>query len=93
MPRKARKCCKYRTGRPSCFNEAAALMPRKGARNELTNQERNECFNEAAALMPRKASVRSAGRACSGRFNEAAALMPRKGTVVLFGVRPWIWLQ
>ena len=59
-----RHCCR---GRPSstsfgiaaspCFNEAAALLPRKASRGHLACHGTARCFNEAAALLPRKAGL------------------------------------
>ena len=64
---------------PRCFNEAAALKPRKPKLLERTKRRRRHGFNEAAALKPRKRPIAIAlKRHLSGSFNEAAALKPRK---------------
>ena len=64
-----------------CFNEAAAVKPRKPC--ALVADRGCTCrFNEAAAVKPRKQEA-GRGNICSPMvcFNEAAAVKPRK----LFG--------
>ena len=76
MPRKLSQLSLRLLG-PGRFNEAGAVMPRKGNSHRSIDGV-SPGFNEAGAVMPRKR-----GRCCpdSGtpsRFNEAGAVMPRK---------------
>ena len=59
------------------FNEAGAVMPRKGGAFYALWVSRGS-FNEAGAVMPRKGAIARAGPQVVGGFNEAGAVMPRK---------------
>jgi hypothetical protein len=78
MPRKIPRTIRSDAETP-CFNEAAAVMPRKILCGSGTTPRSSTSFNEAAAVMPRKMS-RTPRAECESRrcFNEAAAVMPRK---------------
>ncbi len=54
MPRKRTTALPHSDGL-TCFNEAAAVMPRKSRCHGLS-QPRCSRFNEAAAVMPRKSN-------------------------------------
>ena len=67
----------YTIGHTRCFNEAAAIKPRK----EKINRRRDSAgsgFNEAAAIKPRKVITVEIIMPSSKCFNEAAAIKPRK---------------
>ena len=75
------------------FNEAAALLPRKGARRlEVVQHDAH------ASMRPRhycrgRGEVDEMARELRGRFNEAAALLPRKGASAGYFPRGALLLQ
>ena len=59
------------------FNEAGAVMPRKGRLRSGSTPTWNG-FNEAGAVMPRKGGKPASKPYGRAGFNEAGAVMPRK---------------
>ncbi len=60
-----------------CFNEAAAMWPRK-VPVVVLDHDITKRFNEAAAMWPRKATTLEPRWSRVKSFNEAAAMWPRK---------------
>ena len=78
MPRKESASFRCSSGRAG-FNEAGAVMPRKGA--DLRNFERRRVLASMrpGLLCPGKRAAANARRGYCFGFNEAGAVMPRKG--------------
>ena len=68
------------------FNEAGAVMPRKGSGLSSFGARSSGCFNEAGAVMPRKGRNFTIIPPIRPSFNEAGAVMPRKGRRSVIGL-------